>query len=80
MGVLVFGVPVFLFHFLIYGKFMFFFPLAMIAASLEFGEAIKEVYEPDWASRDVVFQLLDVRIECFFCLLYNTCNFIFNFS
>jgi hypothetical protein len=32
----------------------------MIAASLEFGEAIKEVYEPDWASRDVVFQLLDV--------------------
>ncbi|XP_031566241.1 myc box-dependent-interacting protein 1-like [Actinia tenebrosa] len=33
---------------------------AMIAASLEFGEAIKEVYEPDWASRDVVFKLLDM--------------------
>ncbi|KAK3749910.1 hypothetical protein QZH41_017362, partial [Actinostola sp. cb2023] len=32
---------------------------AMIAASLEFGEAVKEVYEPEWAGRDVIFQLLD---------------------
>lgn len=40
------------------------FFLAMVAASLEFGEAIKEVYEPDWAGRDVTFQLLDVTV-CF---------------
>jgi len=36
----------------------------MITASLEFGEAIKEVYEPDWAGRDVTFQLLDVCMNC----------------
>ncbi|XP_048576437.1 myc box-dependent-interacting protein 1 isoform X2 [Nematostella vectensis] len=32
---------------------------AMLSASADFSEAMKDVYEPDWSGRDVVFKLLD---------------------
>ncbi|EDO34324.1 predicted protein [Nematostella vectensis] len=35
------------------------FDVAMLSASADFSEAMKDVYEPDWSGRDVVFKLLD---------------------
>lgn len=39
---------------------LIFFLSAMLVANDAFGEAVKEVYEPDWPGRDKLIQYLEV--------------------
>ena len=37
----------------------------MLSANQLFGEAVKQVYEPDWSGREKFVHLLDVSFYCF---------------
>ena len=40
--------------------FLYNFPTAMLVSSDAFGDAVREVYEPEWPGRDKLIQYLEV--------------------